>query len=232
MKRILLASSLALASIGGAVADEPETSALPTRMTVRGKLLFQDALDTAPGRAWNVAKGDWKAEDGALTGSEKESDHHGAVMRHAVPFRDAVIQYAFRLDGARATSLSINKARGHLCRVLITPAGFQVRKDDADHAGPDRAILLQAVKVPIEAGAWHTLVLELRGDEMLASLDGRHVGYGRAEALAVDKANLGLTVAGASASFKDLSVWEATPNPDWEKDRARLRAGRAGPASD
>jgi hypothetical protein len=38
----------------------------------------------------------------------------------------------------------------------------------------------------------------------------------------VDKTNLGLTVAGASASLKDLRVWEARPNPGWAATRAKL----------
>ena len=227
MKTFFLGSSLALSMMALAIADEPGASPAPTSMTGRGKLLFEDALDAPPGKNWAVAKGEWKAADGALIGAEKESDHHGAVMRHALPMRDVVIQYSFKLDGAKGISLSLNKTKEHLCRVAINEAGFQVRKDDADHDGPDKAVLLQAVRTPIRPGVWHTLVVELKGDEMLASLDGQQVGYGRHDALDAEKANLGLTVAGASAAFKDLRVWEATPNPSWEKTRATLRAGSA-----
>lgn len=235
MKRILLASSLVFMSIGGwARAEAPQPSELsdaPTLMTERGRLLFADELDTEPGPAWKVAKGTWTAADGSLRGEELEADHHGAVMRHALPFRDVVIQYDFRLDGTRATTLSINTAKAHLCRVSINAAGFQVRKDDFDHDGPDKAVLFQAVRTPIEAGAWHTLVVELCGDEMLARLDGRQVGYGRSEALGVDKANLGLTVAGASASFRDLRVWEAHPKAGWEQTRAKVLESQPASAS-
>ena len=205
-------------------ADPPP--APKTLMTESGKLLFSDDLARPPGKEWRVAKGKWEPADGGLRGSERKSDMHGAVMRHAMPFRDVVIQYAFRLDGARQTTLSINKAKGHLCRVLVNKAGLTVRKDDSDHDGPDKAVTFETRKTPIEPGTWHTLVVELHGKEMAATLDGEHVAFGGHDALDVDKANFGLTVAGESASFKDLRVWEATPKKDREAAKAKLSAGR------
>jgi hypothetical protein len=193
--------------------------------------LFSDALDATPDKAWKIAKGDWEARDGALVGSERKSDMHGAVMRHAQPFHDAVIQYSFKLDGARATTLSLNTAKGHICRVAITPAGFRLTKDDMDHAGPDKAVVLQAVATPITPGDWHTIVVELRGKEMLARLDGKLVALGSHDALVAEKANLGLTVGGASVAFKDLRVWEALPNSGWEETKAKLLTSRPKPAS-
>lgn len=195
-------------------------------MTEPGNLLFSDDLARPPGKDWRVAKGRWEPADGGLRGSELKSDMHGAVMRHAMPFRNAVIRYSFRLDGARQTTLSINKARGHLCRVLVTADGLTVRKDDADHGGPDKAVTLGARKTPVEPGTWHTLGVELHGKEMVATLDGVHVAFGGHAALDAEKANFGLTVAGGSASFKDLRVWEATAKKDWEATRAKLLAGR------
>jgi hypothetical protein len=165
--------------------------------------------------------------DGAIRGSELKADMHGAVTRHAMPFRNVVLQYAFKLEGARQTTLSINLAKGHLCRVLINPSGFTVRKDDSDKkSGPDKAVILETRNVPIKPGAWHTLVIELHGKEMLASLDGKEVAFGEHPALDVDKANFGLTVAGESVSFKDLRVWEALPNKTWETTKAKLTAAR------
>ena len=213
-----------LSLLGAAALSAADPLAPPkTLMAEPGKLLFRDDLGTAPGKAWRVGKGKWEPADGALRGSEVKADMHGAVMRHALPFRSAVIQYSFKLDGARQTTLSINATKGHLCRVLINKDGFTVRKDDADHAGPDAAVVLETKKTAITPGTWHTLVVELHGKEMVATLDGQHTAFGSHAALDKDKANFGLTVAGESASFKDLRVWEATPKADWEATRAKLR---------
>ncbi len=122
--------------------------AAETLMCERGKLLVSDDLNQPLGNHWKAAKGKWEVVGGATQGSELKADMHGAVMRTNVPVKNAVIQYSFKLQGAKTTSLSINDAKGHNSRVIITPTGFSARKDDHDHAGPDQAALLQAIKTP------------------------------------------------------------------------------------
>lgn len=199
-------------------------SGTETLMCERGKLLLSDDLNQPLGKQWKAAKGKWEVVGGAMQGSELKADMHGAVMRTNVPVKNAVIQYSFKLQGAKSTSLSINDAKGHNSRVLITPAGFSARKDDHDHEGPDKAVLLQAVKTPIAADEWHTLVVEIQGPEFVARLDGKEVALGSHEAINVDKTNFGLTVAGESVSFKNLRIWEATPKADWAATKAKLTA--------
>lgn len=207
-----------------AFAEESPSSAdtVDTLMCERGKLLLSDSFETGPGKAWRIAKGKWESVDGATQGSELKEDMHGAVIRVNRPVRNYVIKYSFKLDGTKGTTLSINDAKGHNSRVVINENGFTARKDDHDHAGPDKAKLLQSVKTKIAPGEWHTLVVESNGPEFLARLDGKLVAYGSHEAIDVDKTNFGLTVGGASASFKNLSLWEAKPKSDWSATKAKL----------
>jgi len=198
--------------------------ATETLMCERGKLLISDDLNQPLGTHWKAAKGKWEVVGGAIQGSELKADMHGAVMRTNVPVKNAVIQYSFKLQGAKTTSLSINDAKGHNSRVIITPTGFSARKDDHDHAGPDQAALLQAVKTPIAADEWHTIVVEIQGPEFVARLDGKQVALGSHESINVEKTNFGLTVAGESVSFKNLRIWEATPKADWAATKAKLTA--------
>jgi hypothetical protein len=207
----------------------PETKPL---MTERSKLLFSDDLNRPLGNEWRAAKGKWEVVDGAVRGSERKADMHGAVARHAMPFHNVLIQYSFKLEGAKRTTLSVNAAKGHLCRVLIDPAGFRVQKDDTDKDGPDKAVILETRSTPIKLGEWHTILVEIRGQEMLASLDGKEVAFGAHAAIDVPKANFGLTVAGESVSFKNLRVWEALPNKHWEATRAKLLQARAKASAD
>jgi hypothetical protein len=37
-----------------------------------------------------------------------------------------------------------------------------------------------------------------------------------------EKANFGFTINGQSVSFKNLRVWEATPNKSWAETKAKL----------
>lgn len=217
----LLLAVLALTSTGFAADPAPEAKTL---MTIRGKSIVSDDLKETDLKGWKVAKGKWEIADGVLHGEEVAADKHPAVTRHAASFKDAVIQYDFKLDGAKVTTLSINDAKEHLCRVVINSTGFTVQKDDRDHEGPDKAVVFQRVATPIKPGEWHTLVIEILGKEMVATLDGEKTGLGEHERIADPKANLGFTVSGQGVSFRNLRVWEAQPNPEWNSNKSRLTA--------
>jgi hypothetical protein len=205
-------------------AENDTASEKPTVMTVRGKVLFRGDLGQSFAGGWVAAKGDWKGVDGAMQGAERPADHHAAAARHRLTFRNAVIQYSFKLDGAKATSLSLNDAKGHVCRVVVTAQELSVRKDDHDKTGPDKAAVLKTRKVALEPGRWHTLLVELQGPEMLARIDDETVALGSHPALDVEKTNFGLIVSGASVSFKHLAIWDAQPNPGWSAARETLAA--------
>ena len=86
--------------------------------------------------------------------------------------------------------------------------------------------LLDTVPLKLEAGTWHTLLLEMQGREVVASIDGRQVAFGADEGLDVDKTSVQLRVGGESVAFKDLRVREAMPDDAWEATKARLLAAR------
>ena len=205
-----------------------------TLLAQRGKLLvsedFAKVIEPAkvekgkPWTAgWRLRPGKWEFVDGVMKGTELAADQHGAVARFPLKFQNAVIQYEVRLDGCRMTTLSINDAKEHVCRVLINPTGFTAQKDDHDHEGPDKAQVFGKSAAPIANGVWKTVILEIVGDEMVAHIDGKAIA-GSHELIGTDKANFGFTVAGDGASFRNLRVWEATPNPDWAKSKAKLSA--------
>jgi hypothetical protein len=176
----------------------------------------------------------WKGhlEDGQWCVARQRTDgpKHAATYRRTLPFQDAVIQFQFKLDGAKQVTFNINDTTGHLARVLVQANGFQARKDDHDHKGDDKAVMFNNIKTPLEAGRWYGLIIELRGQEMLARLTSdtneavgqMKVSLGAQAALAGPKANIGLTVSGSSASFKNLKVFSATPNPDWANTKRTL----------
>lgn len=226
---LTLAGTLALTQLHAA---DPKTL-----MTERGKLLlsedFTKQVEAAPAvkkgeawtKGWRLRPGKWEFVDGAMKGTELKEDKHGAVARFPLQYKDVVIQYDVRVDGCRMTTLSINDAKEHVCRVLINKDGFTAQKDDHDHEGPDKAVKFGTQKVDIKPGDWKTVVLELKGEEMVAHIDGKAVA-GANELIATSKANFGFTVAGESASFRNVRVWEALPNEGWGKTKAKLTAAK------
>lgn len=208
---------IALGTLGALAADVNPL----TLMTERGKLVYSSDLNAPLDSGWKVAKGDWKVVDGVLNGTQLEADHHGAVARYALGFKDIVIQYDVKLGTGKATSLSINDAKGHICRISLTPKGFTATKDDHDHEGPNKAVTLGTKALKSDANTWHTVLLELRGPEMLARVDDQVI-VGQNPEIDVEKANFGLTVGGQGVQFRNLRVWEALPNASWAETRAKL----------
>ena len=232
-RNTLGAAALAFAFVSVAA---PATAGDPdTLLAVRGELLlsedFAAPVETAkiekgkpPTAGWRLKPGKWEFVDGAMKGSEVAADKHGAVARFPMKFQNVVIQYEVRLDGTRATTLSVNDAKEHVCRVLINPTGFTAQKDDHDHEGPDKAEVFGKVTLPIKAGEWKTVVLEIVGEEMVAHIDGKAVA-GSNPLIGIEKANFGFTVGGESASVRNLRVWNATLNSEWSKTKATLSKG-------
>lgn len=174
----------------------------------KGDVLLKDPLATV-GEKWRVAKGEWIPADGGVKGSEREADKHGAVMRNPITFKDVVVEFSFKLDGAKGISFSVNDAKEHVCRLSINKAGFQARKDDHDHDGPDKAEVFNKVNLKLDDGKWHTAVVELVGESMVCTIDGK-VSRGSHALIATEKTKPGFTVGGQSAFFKDLTIWSAT----------------------
>jgi hypothetical protein len=205
-------------------AEDPKTA-----MTKLGKIVLQDDFTVSTDAGWRKAKGKFDIEGGFLRVAEVKSDMHAAAMRFtpATPLERAVFQYSFKLDGAKQTSLSLNSSQGHLSRVVISPTTLSVRKDSSDKNKTDKAAVLDTVKVDLKPAEWHTIVVELSGPEMLATLDGKTTAYGKLDGIDRPKANFGLTVSGESVGFKGLRVWAAEPNPTWEQTRQQLLDSRS-----
>ena len=102
------------------------------------KEIVADALTKEAAAAeWKIAKGKWERTADGIRVEELPADNHGAAGRVQTKLRDFVAAFEFRLAGARSVSLSINDAKEHVARVLITPTSLRIQKDDHDPAqGP------------------------------------------------------------------------------------------------
>ena len=216
MTRLL--ALLALAAPLGA-ADAPATL-----LAQPDKEIVSDALTKeAKAADWKVVKGKW----------ERGADNHGAVGRLPQKLQDLVIAFEFRLDGAKSVSLSVNATKDHMARVLVTPTTLRVQKDDNDHEGPDKAVIFLNAALAFEAGTWHRVVLEMVGDTMVATVDGKVSAFGSNPLFKTEKVSPGLTCSGQSATFRNFALWSAKPEPkaSWKETSATVaEAMKAIPA--
>ena len=206
---------LLAAFTSAAFAADPEPP--QTRLAQIEKL---EVSGTEIGAQWKVGKGKWELTDGVLRGSELPADKHGGVIRTGLKLKNIVIACEVKFDGAKVTTISINGPKDHLARVIIAPNRFVVQRDDQDHDGPDKAIVFLTKPVTLAPGTWHTVVLEMVGDTMVGTLDGKITGYGSdLTFLAKEKTVPGFTVAGESVSYRNVRIYtaKAEPKADWKK---------------
>lgn len=209
----------------GSIAYAETTKDMSPLMTVRGKQLLADDFSSPTlDSKWKVAKGKWEVVDGALKGVEVAADMHAAAIRTDLKHTNAIYQFDFRFDGGKTAHLSINGGKGHICRVTITPEGFQVRKDGTKESAEDKAVLLDSCKMSFEKGKWYTMLVEVQGKEILARVDDKHFAFGQDAKVESAKTNFGFPAAGDATCFDNVKVWEATANPEWEKTREKLKA--------
>lgn len=162
---------------------------------------------------WRVLSGGWQITDGGLRGQQQPGDGRSAFVVRYFPFEAALIQFDVRLDGCRQVIFRIQDAKPeHICSVKINEAGFSVQKDDHDHGGPDTAQTFGKAGLPIKPGEWKTVQVEISGETLTAVIDGQSLS-GSHPLIAAPKATFEFVVTGASASFRNVRVWEVRPKP-------------------
>ncbi len=221
---------------------------LPTLMTTRGRLLleqnFEKPLPPFDGksngfasgfRGWryNAAErgGHWEVKDGTFTGAENPAVHHPATASYGFDFKDVVIQCEVRMNDVpkegrtgRYVVVRTTDEKDYVCSVFLNESDFHIQKDDNDHEGPDKAVPLGAHKMPLKLNEWHKVLFEIKGDEMVGTVDGQSLTG--SHPLIKEAKHSVMFVMGVEGSVRNFKAWEALPNPEWEKNKAKLAASK------
>jgi hypothetical protein len=210
-------------------AAEPPPDVRPL-LTKPGKLLFSEDFSQVPHerdkqqkirKGWMSGKGKWEIKGGVLVGAEKPEEHHGGMLtKPALAFHNAVIQVSFRLDGAQGITLDANSfALGRIIAASVSSTELTLARS---LGGGDKLEVLDKVPLKLQSGTWYVLLLEMKGRDLAASIDGKQIAFGSGERIDVDKSSVQFRIRGESAALKNLRVWEATPADTWEATRAKL----------
>jgi hypothetical protein len=78
-------------------------------------------------------------------------------------------------------------------------------------------------KIEIDPAKMHQARVEVVGDEMLMSIDGKPVGYLKSEGINHPTKNmLGFEIGGKSIQLDNVKAWAATASPEWVGQRAAV----------
>ncbi len=216
-----------------------------------GKVLFEDDFsrpDMVP--KWKVGLGFFTIQDGVVTAAENPADNHGAFafIDPHIAYKDIEAEFSFKFDGGKSCAFRMDDTNytgshsGHIIRATIRPTGvtlddskfgsmktdlYEKNKDPNTPPEEKKQILAimkartAAFKVDLDLTKWHQARVEVVGDEMLVSIDGKPVGYMKSEGVDHPTKNaVGFTIGGKSIQLDNLKVWEATASPGWPGHRA------------
>jgi hypothetical protein len=204
--------SLAAFALTSTLAFAAKDTDIKPALTTPGKSLLEAHFKSGALEApWTVAKGDWVVQDGAVVGKEKAEDNHNAVLFLKLPARDSVIRFSFKLDDAKKFELSYNQAKGHLFRVIVETESLTITKDRDKKDEASVRVPLAQVAAKLPAGEWHTILVEVKGEQVeVQTDDGAKVELKNPD-VNVDKTGFRFVMKGAALSLDDVRVWEVSP---------------------
>ena len=141
-------------------------------------MLSDDFSGAELGKGWRTQTGEWKAVDGVMRSKQIPADNHSAAARHLLPMQDGIYQMRFRLvDEGTSFHFGFDpahgelKKRGHLLSVIVSKAKVTLMKHiDKDKPKEDPNEVLATAAHQFEAGKWHTLLVEKKGDDVVAQI--------------------------------------------------------------
>ena len=184
----------------------------------KGKLLLEEKFDGAALPAgWNKNTGTLAVRAGVLHASELASDQHVGAFRKLVPLQDCAVQIDFKLEGANVFHLGFDpapgqlKKKGHLFALIITPEGWQISEQPDKNDPKSKAVVHAKAATKFTRGEWFTLLLEVKGNNVVAQVAGKEPIRATAQDFHVKKPGLVFRVGGKGqheALVDNVKVWE------------------------
>ena len=177
--------------------------------------------------------GRWEIANGEFRGIETPGAKHPATASFGIQYQDVIIQCEVRLNGVpdegrqyRSLFIKATDTKDYVIAMNVGPGGLFLIPYDADKISPttkqrDKGPSTRVAK-NVKLNEWHTVVLEIKGDEAVGTLDGQSTTVSN-PLIAAAKHSLMLG-ASTEASFRHLRVWEALPNAAWPANKAKLTA--------
>lgn len=132
--------------------------------------VLQEAFSGELSKEWFWGLGTWAAKDGVLRGFESGTRRHGPVKMRRFELKDGVVECEFSLEG-KATFAGIifngSQERGHIVHLVMGKDTIRVL------AHPKKGENIELLKQPakLDAGEWHRVKIEFKGETMQAMVD-------------------------------------------------------------
>lgn len=209
---LVLAAVAFLRCVDHSPAADPELT-----LGSKGALLLEETFDGEKlPDGWTQKAGGLRVADGVLHASQDRQAGRLGLFNCDVPMQDAVIQVEFKFDGCRGLNVSVNPApgevnkKGHLYSIMITPRLWNITEHNnkADRSSESKALAEEAAT--FEQGKWYVLVVENKGEEVIARIEGKPTLRASSPDFRAKKPGIEFRVLGRGndeVSFDNLRVW-------------------------
>ena len=191
---------------------------LEPKLGTKASLLLEEKFDAdSLPKGWAIKNGKVRVAEGALRASQDKEAGRLCLFNCEQPMQDAAIQIDFKFDGARGINISANPSpgelnkHGHLYSVMITQAMWNITEHNDKSDRKSQSKSLASAPERFEPGKWYTLLLETKGDEVVAQVDGKRPLRASSPDFHVKKPGIefrAIGPTGAEVSFDNLRVWE------------------------
>ena len=185
----------------------------------KGRLLLEEDFDgdTLP-QGWSIKSGEVRVAGGTLHARQKkERDGRLCLFNCVQPMQDVAIQIDFKFGGRGGINVSVNPSpgelnkKGHLFSVMITQAVWNITEHHHKADRNSRSKALASAPETFEPGRWFTLLVENKGDEVVAQVEGKKPLRASSKDFQVKKPGIEFRVLGREnmeINFDNLRVWE------------------------
>ena len=203
----LLALFASLSLCATALADK--NSSLEPMLHALGSATIAEDFGDSRSSTFAAAKGQWNVVDGTLVGKELAADKHAAVLNYQKKNRDSAVRFSFKCDGSTSGfHFSLNHAKGHLFRVIVSDSGLSINLDKDKNDPASKPMVLATAKSEFQQGKWYTILIEMKGDRVAAQTDNGLTVEASHSKLNTDKPNYRFVMRGDSLTIDDLRIWE------------------------
>lgn len=180
------------------------------------KLLEETFGGSEVPKGWAPNTGTLRVADGMLLAAEKSGDMHIGAFRFRLPVQDCAVQLDFKLGEARIINLGFDpapgelKKKGHLFSVTISKTGWSLIEHN-DKANPESKTKVHAkADNAFDPATTYTLLLECKGDNVVAQVTGKEPLKATAPDFHVKKPGLVFRMGGKDGqevAFDNVKVW-------------------------
>jgi hypothetical protein len=196
---------------GGYSRELPPVSVKPNRTVAEltplaGAVVLSEALSQLPAKPWAVSRGDWRAKDGGLWGSQKTREDQGATLHAPLAITDGTLEYEIQFNGANRHSLRIEWGNGGgSFRIEVSRSAVVITKNPSQGEGKDATEPIARKSLKLESKQWYPVRITFKGGEATVQVDDVVV-KGSHAVLSQPKTAMNFLVFGETAGFRNVKV--------------------------